>query len=312
METLSIGIPLLSVTVIANVCWPDCNNDCEIIPNMIATANVTITNKLVLLEKVTYLCTVKETMAMGKRIIDIADVFKDKTTVTRDVLADYIRSIDRKASDDSIRQRISRWKRAGLIISVTKNMYVLSKKPVYEHSENNFIKNLGRLFSSQYPEINYCTWSSAWLYDFTIHQPTGFFYVFETEPDMVETAFNFLKDNGYKTFLNPDSQTMQLYVIGQKNPVVVKHLISRAPLVKKKFLSLPALEKLLADAFIEKKLFYFLQGEELKNIFRFSFERYNVNLSRLLNYACRRGLEKELKEFLIQTVPDVNKIISSD
>jgi hypothetical protein len=249
---------------------------------------------------------------MARKTIEIATAFKGKATITKEELYAYIHSIDNSASDDSIRQRISRHKSSGLIISVKKGVYAFSSKPVYMHTTDKFLLKLSHLFSVQYPEINFCVWSSAWLYDFTVHQPSHFFYVIETEADMVETAFNLLKDNTYTAFLNPDEQTIQLYVMGEKNPVIVKQLLTRAPLSKNKKIKLPSLEKMLVDAYSDKKMFYFIQGKELQNIFKFSFSKYSINLSSLLNYASRRGNEKEITDFILKNVPNANKILIND
>ncbi len=249
---------------------------------------------------------------MVRRTIEIVHAFKGKDTITKDELSAYFRSTDGSATDAGIRQRISRFKKAGILISVKKGVYALSNRPVYVHPTDKLITRLSRFFFTQYPDIQYCAWSSAWLYDFTVHQPTRFFYIFETEPDMVETAFNLLKDNGYKVFLNPDEQTMQLYVLGIENPVVVRSLVSRAPLVKNKTIQLPSLEKMLVDAYIDKKLFYFIQGKEMQNIYKFSFSKYSIQISRLLNYAVRRGNGNEISDFALRNVSYLSKILIND
>ena len=235
---------------------------------------------------------------MRKTKIDIKDAFDGKDSLTKDEIAAYIRGIITNASDDSIRQRISRYKKLGIIVNVKKSVYALSQKPIYQHPEDLFINKLSKIFTSKYSQINYCIWSSAWLYDFTIHQPTQFFYIFETESDMVETAFNLFKDNEFKAFLNPDEQSIQLYVMGQKKPIIVKQLITRSPLVKTKKAKCPSIEKMLVDAYNDKKQFYFIQGEEIKNIFKFSFDKYAINISKLLSYAERRGNKKEMSVFV--------------
>ncbi len=243
---------------------------------------------------------------MVKPRIDIKDAFEGKDSLTKDEIAAYIRSIIMNASDDSIRQRISRYKKLGIIVNVKKSVYALSEKPIYQHPEELFINRLSKIFTRQYAQINYCIWSSAWLYDFTIHQPTQFFYIFETESDMVETAFNLFKDNEFKAFLNPDEQSIQLYVMGQKKPVIVKQLITRSPLVKTKKTKRPSIEKMLVDVYTDKKQFYFIQGEEIKNIFKFSFDKYTVNIPKLLNYAERRGNKNEMSDFVNSIITNYN------
>ena len=249
---------------------------------------------------------------MTRQIIEIAKAFKGKTVITKKELSAYIRGINSSATEAGIRQRISRLKKAGIIISIGKGVYAFSNKPVYIYPDDKFITGLSQLFTTQYPGINYCIWSSAWLYDFIVHQPVHFFYLFETEPDMVEILFNLLKDRGYKVFFNPDEQIMQLYVVGEKNPVVVRSMVSRAPLVKRKAIKFPALEKMLVDAYIDKKLFYFIQGKEIENLYRFSFNGYSIHLSRMLNYAGRRGIRNEIVDFAKRNVQGLNRILTND
>lgn len=236
---------------------------------------------------------------MVKTRIDIKDAFKGKDSLTKEEITAYIRSMNSLVSDDSIRQRISRYKKSGLIVNVKKSVYALSEKPIYQHPDDLFVNKLAKIFSKQFSQIKYCVWSSAWLYDFTIHQPAHSFYVFETEKDMVETAFNFLKDNNFKAFLTPDERSIQRYVMGQKKPIIVKQLISRSPLVKTRY---PSIEKMLVDVYTDKKQFYFIQGEEMKNIFKFSFKRYSINISTLLNYAARRGNKNEISNFIANNI----------
>jgi len=232
----------------------------------------------------------------------IINAFKDKSALTSQELAVYFRKEDKNATDDSIRKRISRLKSSGLLVSIRQGVYAFATKPQFKPESDIFMLKLAKIFTSAYPEINSCVWSSAWLYEFMIQQPARYFYLFETEPDVVEATFNLLKDNGINAWLNPDEQIMQLYVLENKNAVVVKPLTSRAPLIKSRKVNHPMLEKMLVDAWVDKKFFYFLQGGELSAIFNFAFGRYAVNYSRLINYASRRGLEKEIEQYIKKSI----------
>lgn len=228
----------------------------------------------------------------------IINAFKDKSSLTSQELATYFRKEDINATDISIRKRISRLRSSGFLVSIRQGVYAIAGKPQFKPESDTFMRKLAKTFMSAYPEINSCVWSSAWLYEFMIHQPARYFYLFETEPDVVEATFNLLKDNGINAWLNPDEQTMHLYVMENKNAVIVKPLISRAPLIKSRKVNLPMLEKILVDAWVDKKFFYFLQGGELSTIFNSAFGRFSINYSRLINYARRRGIEKELEQYI--------------
>jgi len=237
--------------------------------------------------------------------------FKDKSAITLQELAVYFRNNDDTATDESIRKRISRLKKSGVLVSVGRGVYAITNKPLYKPENDSFMVKLTKIFLSAYPEINSCVWTSAWLYDFMIHQPAHYFYLFETEPDMVEATFNLMKDNNINAWLNPNEQTMQLYVMEKKNAVIIKQLVSRSPLIKSHKANLPMLEKMLVDAWFDKKFFYFLQGGELSTIFNFAFSKYTVNYSRLLSYAGRRGIAKEIDLYIkkrvnLQNAPFLN------
>ncbi|MBK7029330.1 MAG: hypothetical protein IPH45_09010 [Bacteroidales bacterium] len=237
-------------------------------------------------------------MTMENSYDRISDAFKDRSLITSQELAVYYRTVDHKLTDEGIRKRISRLKRTGTLVSIGHGVYTMADKPIFKPENDAVILKLAKLFSTVYPELNSCVWSSAWLNDFMIHQPTHYFYLFETEPDVVESTFNLLKENNINAWLNPDEKTMQLYVMDGKNSVVVKPLISRSPIIKSKVANLPMLEKMLVDTWADKKLFYFLQGAELSTIFNFAFSKYTINYSRLLSYARRRGIEQKSNRYV--------------
>jgi hypothetical protein len=66
------------------------------------------------------------------------------------------------------------------------------------------------------------------------------------------------------------------------------------------------------DAYTDKKQFYFIQGEEIKNIFKFSFKRYSINTSTLLNYAVRRGNKDEIYDFINNNITNYNTLQIND
>ncbi|MFA5815762.1 MAG: type IV toxin-antitoxin system AbiEi family antitoxin domain-containing protein [Bacteroidales bacterium] len=249
---------------------------------------------------------------MKTKTNDLAAALKNKPAVTTKELADLYHNENNQAGSASIRKRISRLKIAGQLATIRKGVYAVSKKPVYSPRNDEFTESLINTFQANYPEINACCWSSGWLNSFMIHQPARYFYLFETEPDMVETTFNLFKDSKLNVWLNPDENTMQLYVLGFLDPIIVKPLVSRAPLIKTGTATLPTLEKILVDAWTEKKIFYSIQGEELVNIFDFAFAHYTLSYSRLIGYARRRGIDQEIDRFVRKNVQPENRTFLND
>ncbi len=233
-----------------------------------------------------------------------------KYTLIKDKLSEDLKINDSMIKESSLRKRISRYKKKGLLVSVKKGIYAVSRKPVYTTIPDDFIRNIHKSFVKKYDEIKFCIWSTAVLNDFIIHQPAKYFYIFETEQDIVESAFNLFRDNGFNAFLNPDEKSLQLYVLEQKDTVVVKPLITRSPLLKVNKIYIPSLEKILVDLFSDKKLFFFLQGNELNYLFNFTFDKFSINYTKLFNYAGRRGVKNKLLEYLKKNVQIPEDIIS--
>ena len=102
--------------------------------------------------------------------------------------------------------------------------------------------------------------------------------------------------------LSPDEKIINLYISESSYPIVIKRLITRAPITKrdenKNIFHTPTLEKILVDIFSEDKLFYYLQGGELLHIFENALQNNDINYTKLFSYAKRREKEKELRKFL--------------
>lgn len=82
--------------------------------------------------------------------------------------------------------------------------------------------------------------------------------------------------------------------------ILVKPLISEAPLRNIDGIMVPALEKILVDRDADKE-YASLKNEDIQREYQQAFELYPINISRLLRYAGRKG-EKE------ETLKRVNQI----
>ena len=76
--------------------------------------------------------------------------------------------------------------------------------------------------------------------------------------------------------------------------IIVKSLISEAPLCEIENIMVPSIEKLLIDCLIDVDLFA-AQQDELDNIYQMVFQKYPVNTNKISRYARRRGQIDELE-----------------
>lgn len=81
--------------------------------------------------------------------------------------------------------------------------------------------------------------------------------------------------------------------------ILIKPLISEAPIFDDNGVSLPELEKLLVDHDSDKE-YESLAEADIQKEFQRAFELYQVNTSRLLRYASRKGKKEEIQNRLEQ------------
>ena len=233
----------------------------------------------------------------------------EKPFFTKKELANLLHSNNLAQTDNAFRQLVYKLTQAGMLQSPKRALYTTRIKPKFNIAPDNFITKTRRLFTGSYSEIKYCIWSSSWLHEFMVHQPFSFFYIFETEDDMLETTFNLFSDNKKEAFLKPNKNLIENYISRIEKPVVIDKLPSRSPLIEQGKNYFPSLEKILVDIFCNTKLFSFYQGNEMNNIFVNATKKYYINYSSLLSYATNRGKKQEIKNYL-EKVININPILT--
>nr|MDA3793282.1 hypothetical protein [Elusimicrobiota bacterium] len=136
--------------------------------------------------------------------------------------------------------------------------------------------------------------------EFFQHLPKINFLVVEVEKDSIDAVYYYLKESINNIFKEPTREIVEDLVIDKTGTVIVKAIISESPLIKTDGVQVPSLEKILVDILAEKKLFYFLQGNELVTIYKNAFDKYTIQHSKLIRYAKRRGKEIEVNDILKQ------------
>lgn len=231
--------------------------------------------------------------------------FEKRRTFSRKDLYDFYLEYEPELKEGTFGWRVYELKKKDIIKSVGKGIYTLCDKPRYQPALSEPSKKIIRILAKNFSDAKYCIWETSWLNEFSNHQVGSFFTVLEVEKDLMNSVFFNLKDSSVKNiFLQPDEKEMEIYVLEKENPVVLKALISRSPLQKisdkKQTINIPVLEKILADIYCDREMFYFYSGNELEQIFENAVSRYALDFSRLLAYASRRGKEIEIREFITQ------------
>ncbi len=190
-------------------------------------------------------------------------------------------------------------KKEGVITSISKDKYILKQQKEYIINTNSETKKIYDEFKKEYPDINIVVWETDFLSDFMLHQIYNNIIIVEVPKYAMEIAYTKILDNfGKKYTVLTSNVYSKDYMNYQINKVlIIKPLINNAPLVVTHKYYVPKVEKLLIDLY-KDKIYYAYQGHELNIIFENAFSKHDVNLTTLFTYAKRRGIKKEVKEYL--------------
>jgi hypothetical protein len=233
----------------------------------------------------------------------LVEKFKSKEFFTREELFQFYCHFEPELKEATFGWRIHDLKNRNIIKSLKRGIYVISYKPKYKPGISPDLLKVAKQLVNKFEEVKHCIWESLWLNEFTQHQTSRYTLFIEIEKGFEESLFYSLKDNLHKeVFVNPDEKAIEFYIAESNQPVVIKKILTRAPLAKRtenkiKFYT-PTLEKILVDLFAEERLFYYLQGGELIHIYENALNNYTINFTRLFSYAKRRERENEIKQFL--------------
>lgn len=117
----------------------------------------------------------------------------------------------------------------------------------------------------------------------------------ETDRQAMESMFEYIKEHtGKEVWLMSDADIVYRYIDLEKGGIIVKPLVTEAPLQTMEGVTVPTLEKLLVDINKDED-FSYLHGTEAERMMYNAKVLYFINTTRLRRYAKRRGLKIEEK-----------------
>jgi hypothetical protein len=227
-----------------------------------------------------------------------------QSTVSKAKLVDCITSDFPELKESTINVYLSRLKKEGIIKNPSRGIYALKGKKAYHPTIDNKLKRLHNKIKKEYPFAEFCIWDTKWLNEFMRHQPFKFYTMLEFDKDVTESVFYTLKELGKQVFIEPDAATFDLYINNSEDVIILKHLISEAPLQEIEKIVVPTIEKLLVDMTIDTKM-YAAQQSEIEFIYENVFEKYEVNKNKMKRYAYRRNREKEVENLTNLTLAKI-------
>ena len=216
-------------------------------------------------------------------------------------LYDYL---DKDGNTDITRKTVS-WYLTKLVESgklqrVAHGKYAVGTKQQFIITPTDAQRSLNKELKQKWPYAHFCIYNGNIISPLQHHLSANNITYIETEREAIVAVFNHLRVEGKVAYLRHTRELIYNYIDMSHPSIFVKPLITESPIQECSGILVPTLEKLLVDLQKDKDFFY-LQEAEGMNIFQNALSLYSINESRLLRYASRRGIRKEIKT-IIQTI----------
>ena len=237
---------------------------------------------------------------LSKKTDNLFKHFENRKSFTINEIYGFFSQTQPNIKKATVNWRIYNLVQKGLLRRIGRGIYSLGKENCFSPILDRKQKNIFVLIKKQFPLITFCCWHTALLKEFFQHVPMYDFLLVEVEREAIDSVFLSIKETNKDTFKEPSRDVIENYVFNGKDAIIVKSLISEAPLQDIDNIIVPTIEKILVDLYADREIFFFLQGNEMLSIFKSALGKYTVNTDRLLRYAKRRNKREELQKILAQ------------
>jgi len=227
----------------------------------------------------------------------IANAFQDKKLLTKSELRAWLEGVYPEVSEETLNWRIHDLKSKGILESPGRGMYRMATREEFTPVFSNLSRRIAAMLAKELPLVKVCIWEARWLNAWMEFQPAYNWTLVEAEKDALDAIFNHLTGLSKKVYLQPSRSIMELYVLSLSEAVIVKPLVSEAPLMRKGKIATAAPEKMLVDIVAEPEIFVGQQGE-LEHVFENMFSQILIHQNRLLRYARRRRREEQVMKLI--------------
>jgi hypothetical protein len=186
----------------------------------------------------------------------------------------------------------------GVLQRIGRGKFSLGKGKNFSPEITPQLKSIYNKIKKEFPYLNVCIWNTSTLNEFMLHQPNRFYYLVEVEKEALESVFYFLRETKFAVFIEPSNDILDKYLPDNKEIIIVKTLVSEAPLLSVNGINTASIEKMLVDIFCDDVIFSAQQGAELRIIIGEAFTKYTLNQSKMIRYADRRGKKTAFSKFV--------------
>lgn len=185
----------------------------------------------------------------------------------------------------------------GVIQRIGRGLFKIGK-------EVEFVPNVGRReiriynqLKQELPYLDSCVWNFDAVKEFTQHIPNLKLTFVEVERHSTESVFYLLREKHKHVLYKTHKGLRNTYSHNLENAILIRPLVTEAPVQETGKLTTITIEKMLVDLFSDDD-FEFLQGSEMTHIFKNAFQSYTINQNKMLRYADRKQKKESLLSFL--------------
>lgn len=186
----------------------------------------------------------------------------------------------------------------GLLNRIGRGKFIIGEGKNFIPEVSPKIKAIHSKLKKRFPYLKICIWNTSVLNEFMVHQPARCYLLIEVEKEATHSIFYFLKEAKYSVFLDPTSDILEKYLPSERECLIIKSLVSEAPIQNVTGINTASLEKILVDVFCDDVLFASQQGSEMRTLFKEALHKYTVNENRMLRYANRRRKKESFIKYL--------------
>lgn len=186
----------------------------------------------------------------------------------------------------------------GVLKRIGRGKFTLGSGRIFVPEISQKLKTINSKLKKEYPFLKTCIWNTSAYNEFMVHQPGRFYILVEVEKDAVQSVFFFLKEAKYSVFIDSTKDLIEKYTPDEKETLIVKPLVTEAPIQKIGGLITTTLEKMLVDMFCDDAILAAQQGSEMNTIFQEAMHKYTVNDNRMIRYANRRRKKETFMNYL--------------
>ena len=219
----------------------------------------------------------------------IIDYARDKCYFHINDLKKYFIEKGIKFRENSLKQQLYLLKKEEFIYSAGRGWY----SNIQKEFELNIkpTEKIKKLLVEKFPLLEFSCWSTEQLKGFFHHLPSKFVTFIYTDKDFLSALKDFLTDNSYNVYLNPNKADAEKFVELRTTTIILRPSVSSRTSKEK---NLTKIEKILVDLFMETKKISFIDEEEYTKIFSNIIYNYRINIAEILDYAHNRKIKDQI------------------